>query len=395
MALDFTPRTSGNRLALALLVAVAAVLAVPAGAGAKAKPKPAKVNVMTRNLYLGADLTPGVQATSLQGLVDAAGVILKQVDDNNFTVRAKGLAAEIVGKNPDLVGLQEVALWRTEPCTESPLPPHATQVRYDFLQLLLKQLNKGKNRYRVVIAQPEFDFEIWVNTDGNESTAAAGCPLGSELNARLTMRDVILARNGRVQTSNAKGANFGTLLQVKPGGVATNVTRGWTRVDAKVRGAAKFRFVDTHLEAFDNQASNHASTGSDVGNGAIREAQAKELTKSGGPATGTRPVILVGDLNSDTKTEVKPGDGLAYRALLKAGFAERSTSRPLGCCLNASLITTAGGGKASDFDHKVDHVMTNAPKKLKLVSSSVTGRKPVNGFWDSDHAGLFSTLSLP
>jgi endonuclease/exonuclease/phosphatase family metal-dependent hydrolase len=380
---------------LALLVAIAAVLALPAASGAKVTPKPAQASVMTRNVYLGADLTPGVQATSLQGLVTAAGVILAELDKNNFRVRARGLAAEIVSKNPDLVGLQEVALWRTEPCTESPLPPHATQVRYDFLKLLLAQLNRGKNRYRVVISQPEFDFEVWVNADGNETTAAAGCPFGSELNGRLTMRDVILARNGRVQTSNARGAAFRTLLQVRPGGVATNVTRGWTRVDAKVPGAATFRFVNTHLEAFDNQASNHATTGADVGNGAIREAQAKELIKRGGPATGPRPVILVGDLNSDIRTEVKPGDRLAYRALVNAGFAERSTSRPLSCCLTPSVLTTAGGGKASDFDHQVDHVMTNAPRKIKLLSASVTGRTPVNGFWDSDHAGLFSALSLP
>src|SRR5207344_2366321 len=142
---------TGNRLALVLLLIAAGAFAAPAGVGAKAKPKPKNVSVMTRNLYLGADLTPGVQATSLQGLVTAAGVVLKQVDDNKFGVRAKGLAAEIVGKNPDLVGLQEVALWRTEPCTESPLPPHATQVRYDFLKLLLQQLNKGKKRYRTVI----------------------------------------------------------------------------------------------------------------------------------------------------------------------------------------------------------------------------------------------------
>jgi endonuclease/exonuclease/phosphatase family metal-dependent hydrolase len=395
VTLDLLWRSRANRLVVALLAAAsaAALFAAPAGAGAR--PKPPTASVMSRNVFLGADLTPGVQATSLQGLVTAAGVVLKQVDDNKFGVRAKGLAAEIVGKNPDLVGLQEVALWRTEPCTESPLPPHATQVRYDFLKLLLQQLNKGKKRYRTVISQNEFDFEVWVNVDGNESTSAPGCPLGSELNGRLTMRDVILARNGRVQTSSPKGANFATLLQVRPGGVATNVTRGWTRVDAKVPGAAKFRFVNTHLEAFDNQTSNHASTGADLGNGAIREAQAKELFKSGGPAAGARPVILVGDLNSDVKTEVKPGDGLAYRALLRSGFAERSTSRPLGCCLQGDLLTTSGGGKLADFNHQVDHVMTNAPRKIKLVSSSVTGRKPVNGFWDSDHAGLFSRLSLP
>jgi endonuclease/exonuclease/phosphatase family metal-dependent hydrolase len=379
---------------VALAVIFVALLALPSGAAAgTSKPKP-NVRVMTRNLFLGGDLTPGTQATSLQQLVTAAGVILKQVDDNKFGVRAKGLAGEIIKANPDVVGLQEVALWRTEPCTESPLPPHAAQVRYDYLKLLLDQLNKGKRRYRTVVSQDEFDFEVWVNTDGNESTAAPGCPLGSEINGRLTMRDAILARvGGGVTTSNAKGGHFNSLLQVRPGGVATNVTRGWTRADVKLRGVPKFRFVNTHLEAFDNQPTNHVSTGADVGNGQIRELQAKELFKAGGPATGRR-VILLGDLNSDVKTEVKPGDGLAYRALLRGGFAERSTSKPLGCCLHGDLLTTSGGGKLSDFNHQVDHVMTNAPRKVRLVSSSVPGRKPVNGFWDSDHAGLFSGLIL-
>ncbi len=78
---------------------------------------------MSRNLNLGANLELGVRATSLQGLVNTAGTILHQVDQNNFPVRAKGLAAEILTKNPDLVGLQEAARWRTGPCTENPLPP--------------------------------------------------------------------------------------------------------------------------------------------------------------------------------------------------------------------------------------------------------------------------------
>jgi endonuclease/exonuclease/phosphatase family metal-dependent hydrolase len=209
------------------------------------------------------------------------------------------------------------------------------------------------------------------------------------------MRDVILARNGRVQTSNPRGAAFKTLLQVKPGGVSVNVTRGWTRVDAKVPGLAKFRFVNTHLEAFDNQPTNHTSQDTDVTNGQIREAQAKELFASGGPATGPLRVILAGDLNSDIKTEVKPGDSLAYRALKNAGFAERSTSRPLGCCLHGDLLTTSGGGKRSDFNHQVDHILTNTPRKVTLVNSSVTGLLPLNGFYGSDHAGLFSTLTFP
>jgi hypothetical protein len=42
--------------------------------------------------------------------------------------------------------------------------------------------------------------------------------------------------------------------------------------------------------------------------------------------------------------------------------------------MNADILTTTGGGKLSDFNH--------------------TGRRPVNGYWDSDHAGLVSVLRL-
>lgn len=376
---------------LALAVAAAAVLAAPA----VAQTKPAQVKVMSRNVYLGADLGPGVRATDLQGLVNAAGVILKQVDDNRFATRAKGLAAEIRSKSPHLVGMQEVALWRTGPCTESPIPPHAAEVRYDFLKLLLSAVNKDGGRYRTVISKPEFDFEVYANTDGDQSTSAPGCPFGSEINGRLTMRDVILARTDGVRTSGSRSGTFETLLQVRPAGVPIDVTRGWTWVNARVPGSAKFRFANTHLEAFDNQASNHTNQNTDVGNGEIREAQAKELFAKGGPTDTKFPVILLGDLNSDDRTEVKPGDGLAYRALLAAGFVERATASPFACCLEASLLTALGGGKVSDFDHNVDHVMTDTPKTIKLVNSSVTGRQPVNGFWSSDHAGLSSTLTLP
>jgi endonuclease/exonuclease/phosphatase family metal-dependent hydrolase len=355
------------------LLALSALLAAALPAAAAAKPR--TVTVMTRNLYLGADLTPGVQATSLASLAAAAGTILGQVDTNSFPTRAKGLAAEIASQHPDLVGLQEVALWRTEPCTVLPIPPKATQVRYDYLQLLLSHLPG----YRAVVVEPEFDFEVYADTDSNPLTAAAGCPFGSETDGRLTMRDVILARKG-VKTTNAKGANFTHLLQVTPSGLPIKVTRGWTRTDVKIAGVPRFRFVNTHLESFDD--------------GTIRAAQAKELVARGGPAAGKLPVVLVGDLNSDVATAPKPGDALADAALLHAGFAERSTSTPFGCCLNTAILTVAGGGKVSDFDHKVDHVMTNAPKRVKLVRSTVTGRSPLNGFWDSDHAGLASVLRI-
>jgi endonuclease/exonuclease/phosphatase family metal-dependent hydrolase len=339
--------------------------------------------VMTRNLYLGADLTPAILAPDLGSFVAAAGAIVRQVTATNFPVRAKGLAAEILEAQPDLVGLQEVALWRTGPTSIAPLlggAKTATAVRYDFLELLLAELNAGEERYRPVVIEEEFDFEAPADENGVAGDGPAPL-LDAELNARLTMRDVILERvDAGVHVSAPRGGHFQHLLTLPILGVPVTVTRGWAEVDARVRGGLPFRFVDTHLESFDPRTL-HPS---------IRALQAGELVAPGGPATGELPVVLLGDLNSDDDTVV-PDDQQAYRVLLAAGFVERSTSDPLSCCIHSFDLTT---GTAAEFDHQVDHVLTDAPELVRLVDSSVTGRTMQNGYWDSDHCGIVSALTL-
>lgn len=395
-----------RRVSLALLLALAACLtAFAAGAQAKSKShghgskhhskatkkgnKGTAVRVMTRNLYLGADLTPAIASKSTSEFIEANGEIVRQVEINNFPKRAKGLAKEILGKAPDLVGLQEVALWREAPPSLGPVlagKPSATKVKYDYLQLLLHQLNKKKKRYKAVVVQPEFDFEAPADANGvpgDGPGGGTGILANAEVNGRLTMRDVILARVGAgVQVKNPQSGHFSHLLVEKVAGATeVTVTRGWTSVDAKVRGSKRFHFVNTHLEAFDDAAEYPS----------IRAQQASELVAPGGPATSRLPVILVGDLNSDVKTEVQPGDGQAYRVMKRAGFRERATDRPNGCCIDSSLLNT---GSVADMNHKVDHIMTDAPKQVRLLKSAVTGRKMNHGLWDSDHAGLFSELKL-
>jgi endonuclease/exonuclease/phosphatase family metal-dependent hydrolase len=169
---------------------------------------------------------------------------------------------------------------------------------------------------------------------------------------------------------------------VEISGAKVTVTRGWASLDATVRGSAPFRFVDTHLESFDPQTVVPS----------IRAQQAAELVAPNGPATSDLPVVLVGDLNSDTKTEVQPGDGQAYRVMKKAGFRERATDKPTGCCIDSSYDLKTGSVK--EMNHKVDHIMTSDPKQVKLLDSAVTGRAKNNGYWDSDHAGLFSVLNI-
>jgi endonuclease/exonuclease/phosphatase family metal-dependent hydrolase len=378
-------RGSARRWILsAVAAALAALCLLPAAASATGLGIN-EARTMTRNLYLGADLTPAIGAPSLEALTAANGQILREVTANDFPTRAKGLAAEIRQQRPDLVGLQEVALWRTAPPSVAPLltGPSAATVRYDYLAELLAELNGHLfgPHYEVVVVQNEFDLEAPADENGipGDGPAAQGIP-NAEINGRLTMRDVILAKKGPfVHTWNAQSGNFKTLLEVPILGQPLPIARGWTATDAWVRGAGPFRFVNTHLEAF---------------HPLIRQAQAAELVAPGGPATSELPVVLLGDLNSDDDT-VEGADRLAYETLLAAGMVNRSTDDPLSCCLDSSLLEVGKGGSEADFDHQVDHILTRDPEAVTLVDSEVTGIQPVNGFWSSDHAGVFSALKIP
>jgi endonuclease/exonuclease/phosphatase family metal-dependent hydrolase len=389
--------------AATIVVCLGAMAGVASAGGHHHQPKPAKVKVMTRNVYLGADLGPAIDASTTNEFVDANGQIVRDVETNNFPTRSIGLANEIRSKSPDLVGLQEVALWRSgplddlapftcdnpDPGTVDDDPPFncdftANTLRYDFLQELMGQLNDGKKRYRIVKSNQEFDFEAPADANGVPNDGdLPGTQDNGEENDRLTMRDVILAKVGkRIKTSNVQTGHYHTLYEALVGGVVTvHVIRGWLSTDVKVGNSPKFRFVNTHLEAF--------------GDPQIRADQATELVSGGNagdPGATQLPIVFVCDCNSDDDT-VTGGDKLAYKALKDAGYVERSTANPLSCCLNTSIITDDLGSVA-DFDHQVDHILTDTPKKVKLVNSSVSGRTPVNGYWDSDHAGLFSTLSF-
>jgi endonuclease/exonuclease/phosphatase family metal-dependent hydrolase len=391
-----------------VIVGLAATMALALPLGAQAKrphaaevTPPAKkkvaVKVMTRNLFLGADLTPAIEAPDPAAFFAANGGILREVDETDFPRRAPTLAAEIRKKKPDLVGLQEVALWRTAPPSLDPIAegPSATDVEYDFLDLLLDELNRGKKRYRIAVVQPEFDFEAPADENDEPGDGPPGLLADTELNGRLTMRDAILVRKNRkrgtkIKVKNPIAGHFENLLEVTvAGAVPIDVTRGWTGVDVKLtkgqrgkKAKRKFRFFNTHLEAFDDETQTPS----------IRQLQAQEMAEIATDpyyGYGGEPVILLGDLNSDDDT-VAPDDQKAYRAMLAAGFTERSTDSPLSCCVS-SLFTSP----PSEFDHQVDHIMTDQPQnRVKLLRSSVVGTAQVGGIYPSDHAGVVSRLRL-
>jgi hypothetical protein len=378
-----------SKLHTVLLVAVATfVLALPAVAVAQSGGNSGnvsaggqKITVMTRNIFLGADLGPALNATTLDGAIDGSGVIWNELLSTNFPERAVPLAREIKASNADLVGLQEVALWRQQIPSDLGAPPTgigapATQVKFDFLALLMQELNAIGGGYEVVHVQQEFDAELPADTD--QSNATGSPPFGAELDGRLTMRDVILRKtDSKVQVSNPTGANYATkYTPLIAGVIPLPVNRGWNSVEATINGGREFRFVNTHLEAF--------------GDDTIREAQAKELFATGGPLDTQKQVILVGDLNSGTEARdnIHGTDQLAYSALLGFGMTENGTVQS--CCYDNLF------DPAQVFDHTVDHVLTKPA--LKTQDAYITGNDPSqrtpSGLWPSDHGGVVSTVHV-
>jgi endonuclease/exonuclease/phosphatase family metal-dependent hydrolase len=378
-------------------VAGIGLVAVPL-ATADASVKPAKpLTVMTRNLYLGADINrPVVAAATAQAqgkspqevllvLAHATHVTRDIVDRTDFTVRAPLLADEVAAARPDLVGLQEVAWWRSGPLDLTHVgAPDATHVDYDFLRILLDALEARGLHYEAVQVGDRADVE---------SPSFTGSPFDGTMaharDVRLTVRDVILMRSDNALRVVGGGSTvYAHNLAVSVAGTTRRFDRGfnWVDVDA---GATRLRFINTHLEAFSSD---------------LALAQAGELLADA-PSVD-RTDVVVGDCNSDPLNDaVKPTDHVPHKApydlitgaggftdqWLRWAPAEQGSTSGLSELVNDP--TTAG------FDHRIDMVFarTTARSGLAVDRGAVSGtaladRDPATGLWPSDHGGVVLRL---
>jgi endonuclease/exonuclease/phosphatase family metal-dependent hydrolase len=353
------------RRTLAALLALTAVAALAPAAEAKKRSGKPSVSVMTRNLYLGTDLLPIALAPNAAQFEKAASAGFEQVKATNFPARAQLIAREIKRTRPDLIGLQEVALWRTGP-KDGPAT-RATTVAFDWLEILRSALRQAGLRYSVVRVTEEADIEG---------------PTREDFDIRLTMHDVILAKRNRpgMRIVRRGGGNYTTALQI-PTVVGTfTSTRGYAFADVKLRGR-HLRFIDTHLEAFGNS---------------VRTAQAQELVGPGGAGRKKGRVILVGDLNSDPKG----AEPQAYETLIDFGYVDswlrlRPANPGLTSGLEADLMDPPVPNPFDDS--RIDHVLFKG--KLRPRSARIVGKNPASsrtstGLWASDHAGVVTKLKL-
>lgn len=344
-----------------------------------------ELTVMTRNLYLGADLTPLIAAQNKDQFLSAVFDILETIKFNNFPERAAALAAEIVEKKPHLVGLQEVLNFTTD--GTNPGPPFN-----DYLQELLVALEAQGANYRVVAVVKNLDLLF---------------PYGINWIGALD-RDVILARGdvvtevvdlNRLCQVSEDGCNYQSVASL-PNPLATEtvpldnivIERGFVAIDAWIDGFP-VRFVNTHLEV------------REVGPfGLLQALQAIELTQILAALNSVSlnllraPIIVVGDFNSDPRDPVLTGPIVPpYLQLTAAGFVDAWTQHRPGnpdgytCCQEEDLMN-----RKSVLYERVDLIFSSVkPEKVKvhLVGDKIPDKTP-SGLWPSDHAGVVGRMEF-
>ena len=321
------------------------------------------LRVMTYNMYLGTDFTEIFRSQSNEELLAEVAESFGDVQNGIPAERVGSIADQIGAAHPTIVGLQEVALWRTGAAFD---PAPATDVSFDFLQMLMDAMVARGLHYRAAVVQTGFDAEL----------PAVGPNIFADV--RYTDRNVILVRTDlkisqlKIEETNAQ--DFQTLLTLPLFIGNVTIQRGWTSVDAKVRGK-KYRFINAHTEAF------HPG---------VEYAQSAELLQ--GPASTTLPVILAGDLNSDAENS-----GASYLLFLSAGFSD-----------TWNLMHPAEHGYTWPLFIESPDVFTSPSQRLDLIlirgpitaeNADVVGEDPAldvtpSGLRPSDHAGVTAAILL-
>jgi endonuclease/exonuclease/phosphatase family metal-dependent hydrolase len=358
------------------------------------------VTVMTRNIYVGGDITKPITQTvgktgtdALLALGHANHALRATVDATSFSVRGALLAKEMARARPDLIGLQEVALWRSGPIelAETRGVPNATTVDYDFLSILLADLRRRGAAYRVASAQQETDVEapsfLGDPTKGTASDAK---------DIRLTVSDVVLVRqHSQVRVLGHGGAQYRNRIALDidlgQGRLPLTIVRGYAWADVRV-GHQRFRFVTTHLES---QSSDLAL------------AQAGELLAA--LAVGPARTILVCDCNSDPLNDtVRSTDHVPHSAAYRlitglGGFTDEwlKQRHPTGPGFTSGLSELVNDPTPAGFRKRIDMVFgrvtdgsTITVKRGYVTGDQVTDRDRRTGLWPSDHAGVVLRLRL-
>ena len=424
-----------TRRPLRILAATTIALAVTA---VPARAEGTSVTVMTRNLYLGADV--GVALQLLPDFPAAAQFMWDQIQANDFAQRAPRIAAEAATARPDVIALQEATTWRCQASAFSP-----STIVYDFTTQFLdatraagvpyvlaakdgqQALNPG---YKIgpipgltMVHDPD-TFRPLFGTDD----AACGFEIGDALAVRADLASGVR----QVGTTD-----YPTRYQVAP--VVFEISRGYSWADIDIAGTP-VRFVATHLESM-----------WDTGRRPVSLTQANELVAD--LAATSMPLVVMGDFNADPRDPRDPSSNPggqpeptadcraeshcnAYWAMVDAGFTDAGPDAQDPANLTwgesallagpdlARLPAAQAMGNAAGFTDRLDYVFVRngvRPVDAHLIgqtwprgddmwpcrtaeqmtntqeAAAAMGVQPPNGAVcaPTDHAGIVAGLAVP
>lgn len=322
------------------------------------------LTAMTRNVYLGIDLSALLQADSTLEFYTIVGRFLNEFDPAVYEARADAIAAEIDAEEVDVVGLQEAAMIRTERPSET--GEQSTQ--FDFLTHIVSALRDRGLSYRVAAKTVTTDIELSAETSDGEVTL------------RLADREVLLVREGiNVTETVADTYDETTEVEIPVNSREVTLRRGYCFGNIRTDGV-DLAVGSTHLESISRDS---------------RYRQAEELLST---LPSDQPVILCGDFNSGPGAATETYDLLTES--LEDPYATLHPDRdgPT-CCQTAGLQNDA-----SRLDRRIDGTLYRGdlhPAAVGRVGHRADDRITIqsNGemvrLWPSDHAGMVATFELP
>lgn len=372
--------------------------------------------VMTRNLYLGADVAIAMEL--LPDFPAATQFMWDQMRQTDFEKRSKLFVQEIKTEDPDVIGLQEATKWY---CKTGVFSKPVTV--FDFVEILISDLSSAGLTYEIArsgenkavnvgfeiapipLLTSAQDDELFSTLFG-QSSAYCGFEIADVLLVKKSLSSEILA----VGTTEyeAKYTIIPTVM---------SIYRGYSWADIKIN-KKPIRFVTTHLESSFSPDKKP-----------VAKIQADQLIAD--LADTKIPVVLLGDFNSDPRDprgneSLNPGLQPSANESCQAQVSNPIGSSALNACnaywtivqnkfidagpdaqdptnytwgLSALLSgpdsARAGAakqlGNAAGFTDRLDYIFTKGA--IEVINSEIIGNASI-GPWASDHAGLVATLDV-
>jgi endonuclease/exonuclease/phosphatase family metal-dependent hydrolase len=426
-------------------IVIAAALAFPVSA-VHAQEADSTVTVMSRNIYLGADVAVALEL--IPDMPAAAQFMWDQVAATDFDTRVEALADELVQNQPDVVGIQEATTWMCRPSWLG-----SSTVVFNFLQQLLDATEAAGVPY--VIAEHD---GVQALSPGYSIPALPGLttvrdpetfqPIfgADEVACGFTIGDALIVRADLADSITAAGTHtYEDKYAVVP--VVFEVPRGYAWADLQLPEGA-VRFVTTHLEAVwapDSvplgtvQARELAATTSEWSMPLVVlgdfNADPRDPRGTGQPNPGLQPDVTTGcapQVPSPTASSADPSCN-AYWTMVRAGFEDAGPDPldPANATWGASALLAGpdlerlsqSGGNAYGYTDRLDYIFTK--NGVRVADVALVGQKWPDGehMWacsdpqqvdnaraaaemlgvplgeafclPTDHVGLIATLDVP